>query len=92
MSRGAYTSPILDAIAERAIDHLRRTGSQVTTVADLAAAIDANPRIVRTVLNGASARYGAGPFDRCGEVSWGTGYWQRRQLWRLAPGWTEAGS
>lgn len=92
MTSAGYASPVLDAIAERAIAHLSASHPEGTTVADLAAAIEANPRTVRTVLKGASARYGAEPFERCGEVSWGEGYWQRRQLWRLRPGWTEAAS
>lgn len=75
----AYSSPILDDIARRAVARLVLAGPGGMTVRDLAAAIDANPSTVANVLRGASVTYGSVPFARAGRqgAAW---RWHARRI------------
>lgn len=84
MTAPSYTSPVLDAIAERAIAHLAEAPRGLT-VRELAERIGAHPSTTYNVLRGASVAYGPAPFD-CGRTTPRPG---RRARWRLSAEWLE---
>lgn len=61
-----FQSPILHQVAKQAMERLAEAGPRGVTVRELAESIGANVSSMANVVRGASARCGAGSFERCG--------------------------
>lgn len=92
MTGVGYSSPILDAVAERAIEALRAAGQEGMIVARLCEATGAAESTLRGVLSGSSARFGEEPFERAPDLLRRHNPVSRRRLqrWRLRVSWLEA--